>query len=350
MRLLILLTLILYPISWAHSQTLFGVRGGYNYSKINGIGSSTYKYSWNEGYHLGLYAYKEIGENLFIIPEVNFTTRGYNYERKYSSNKSLSGDTLQLNQSADIHYLDVPILAQLQLGRLFLEVGPQFGFYLSGSIKNDFLIEQNGEQSHSYSSKSMEHLVQPVDVGLITGIGYRMNNGLGLGLRYNQGFREVIRRKNWEKNIQLQATVSYTIGYASFANLQNKKRGSMMDEYYNENMRPSEPEKNTRGYKVITKQNITRYSIVKVGESPRTDVQFVFNSIGASSPQNIILAGSSGAEVQTAMFTGFRDIEVPFQGSIRYSVRASLGVGTIESFLEYEITEPGIWKITILSQ
>jgi hypothetical protein len=64
----------------------------------------------------------------------------------------------------------------------------------------------------------------------------------------------------------------------------------------------------------------------------------------------VLISGSSGIEEQATLFTGFRDIKIPFKGVLKYVVPSSLGQNTIESYLEIEITEPGIWRVNILTQ
>ncbi|GHA71859.1 hypothetical protein GCM10007389_26880 [Pontibacter akesuensis] len=320
-----------------------------NYSKVNGIGTVNGSYDWDRGYHLGVALYTNIGEDLFLQPELLYTTRGYNYTRYYKKDKAVAGDTVQLNQHTELNYLDIPVLVRLQLRKVYFEAGPQFGVHLSGKKENMHMLNRNGEISYAQSSLDTRDFVEPFDIGFIAGVGYQSNTGIGLGLRYNQGFREVVKRVNWEKNILLQASVSYIFGYKKYM-VGNKNRPAgydLQDEYYD----PAKPSKAKKaGYKITTKRNVQRVSIVKMGESARPEVKYEFNSMGANTPTNVLLSGSSGEEINTPLFMGFRDIQFPFKGVIRYTTQATVGIGSIESILEFEITEPGIWRVNIMTQ
>ena len=94
-------------------------------------------------------------------------------------------------------------------------------------------------------------------------------------------------------------------------------------------------------------RNVPRINIVKLGEAARSEVQFVFNSVGTQNPKDVLISGSSGTEEQTVLFIGYRDCEVPFKGTLTYTVAAALGSSDIESYLEFEINEPGVWRVQI---
>ncbi|MEJ8802953.1 hypothetical protein, partial [Pontibacter sp. H249] len=77
-------------------------------------------------------------------------------------------------------------------------------------------------------------------------------------------------------------------------------------------------------------------------------VEYKIISTGNFAPQDIMLAGSSGSVESAGPYTGHRDIVFPFQGSIQFSIPASVSTPVqSQSRMEYEITEPGHWRITI---
>lgn len=349
MKFLFVVILILAMPLAAYSQNFIGVKAGMNYSKVNGIGSMNYTFDWINGYHVGVFFLRNIGEKLYLQPELVYNNRGYYYIKYYVEDRIVSGDTVQLKQNTKLNYLDVPLVARLQLGKVYFEAGPQFGVHLDGKSENVYELNKNGEVSYFTSSRDTRTIVEPVDIGYIVGLGYQADMGLGIGIRYNQGFREVVRRVNWEKNILLQASVSYILGYNAF--IKGKANSAVpkvkqQDEYF---VIGNAKEK-SRGYRIISKQNVLRFNVVKTGEAIRSEVQYVFNSVGSRAPSSILISGSSGTEVQTSLFTGFRDIEVPFNGIVQYTAQSSIGEGSIESYLEIEIKEPGIWRITIMTQ
>lgn len=336
--------LLLVCASISNAQTLVGIRGGFNYSKINGIGSIGNYYSWKNGYNVGVFMSHNIGEKLFFQPELVFSTRGYNYLKIYPDNRVLSGDTTQLSQNTRINYIDIPLLARLQFKRVFMEAGPQFGYLLSSKSYNEHILNKNGDLTYLISSVNSRNAMEPIDIGFILGVGYQTKHGIGLGFRFNQGFREVVKRVNWQKNVVLQLSASYTWGFKAYALAEKTKSKEVKDEYF---ISKNKNKSQERSYRITSSRNVPRINIVKIGEAVRSEVQIVFNSVGTQNPKDVLISGSSGTEEQTALFIGYRDCEVPFKGTLTYTVAAALGSSAIESYLEFEINEPGVWRVQI---
>ncbi len=254
---------------------------------------------------------------------------------------------MQFRQNMKLNYLDVPLLIKFHLGKIFFEAGPQFGFLLSSKSRDEYLLNQKNNAVKVQSGYYSHSVIEPIDIGFVAGVGYQMNSGLGFNFRYNQGFREVVKRANWQKNVLIQTSITYTLGYRAY---KERSTGNTSTDNFEEYFDLSKARRRQDGYKVLFKQNIQRISVVKVGEATRSEVQYVFNSIGSHTPSNVLLMGTSGFEEQTPLYKGFRDIQVPFKGGVRFSTKSSIGSGTIESNLELEISKPGIWMVTILTQ
>lgn len=334
-----------FSINLLAAQTLPGLRVGGSYSKINGISTTKGSYDWQQSAHGGIFIMHKIGDKLYMQPELLYSQKGYRYEidRK---NKGVFGDTIKYQEKNRIDYLEVPLLVKLEAKGVYVEAGPQFSFFLSGERTETRTTNTNGTFSYHQNSRNLSRLVERVDVGFAGGLGYQFESGLGLGARFNQGFRELIDKENWKKLITLQASAFYVLG---------KRRHAL-------NAAPAVPpaipapdveyfdkrKASTKGYQVISKMNINRVTFTKVADSKQLQVEYKIISTGAFFPQDVMLAGSSGAIVNSGMFMGHREVAYPFQGSVQFSTPATIGTNDLmQSRMEYEIKEPGHWRITI---
>lgn len=162
--LLIAFTLVA-TCSFAQGVFSFGIKGGYNYAKLNG--TNTMDYENKSSYHFGAL--------------VNFKTLGNLYlqtEALYSSQGSKKG-----SDQIDLTYLQVPVLAKYYVGRILsLEVGPQFGFLLSDNLPN------------SVESKSY-------DLSLAAGLGLDITSSIFIQARYIAGMSKISDQGNLKNEV-----------------------------------------------------------------------------------------------------------------------------------------------------
>ncbi|WP_276497336.1 porin family protein [Pontibacter litorisediminis] len=186
----------------ASAQTM-GVKAGLNYATLRGENAKNYDY--RPGYTVGLTARYGFNELMGIQTEALFTSKGY--KRTFSNNDTETEDRLRLN------YLDIPVLLHLQVSGLFFELGPQVSFLLKG--------KQITEVSRGNTTTTKEFEVTdepyPIDFGYAAGIGYRAPSGIGLGLRYNAGLKDLDDEGGFEgserRHAAFQLTLSYVPGF-----------------------------------------------------------------------------------------------------------------------------------------
>ena len=102
--------------------------------------------------------------------------------------KGAKGETSVLGYTTKVtsrlHYIDVPVLARVNAGGLFFELGPQVGFLVAAKQKT----ENSGGALVGTYNVDIKDRVKTVDFGYAAGLGYQVSNGPGIGLRYNGGF------------------------------------------------------------------------------------------------------------------------------------------------------------------
>ncbi|WET04353.1 porin family protein [Flavobacterium sp. YJ01] len=151
----------------------FGAKSGFNFSTVNG--SNTNNIDYVTSYHVGVVSEIPISEKFSFQPEIMYSRQGY----------SFNTDVIAMN------YLNIPLMGKYYVTKgLSLEAGPQIGFLLSA--KNEEIKVTN-----SYTT---------FDFGANFGVGFKLENGLNFGVRYNLGITKV---DTDNRNGAFQVSVGY---------------------------------------------------------------------------------------------------------------------------------------------
>jgi len=151
-------------------RTEFGVNGGINVSWLS-------KAIYDEprakvGPLLGLYLKTQIGRSFYFRPELNYSNQGYKERYDYY----IGADKNKASLTMTLHYLNVPLL--FEIGRkVDFQFGGQVGFLLSAKRK-DISDDQRIIVKADPGMRSM-------DLGLVAGVGYRLNERIHVGTRLN---------------------------------------------------------------------------------------------------------------------------------------------------------------------
>lgn len=157
-KLYLILSLAMIPFLSVMSQIgehrndfTLGVNGGYILSNVSFTPKVT------QGYHGGLtggLSMRYVCEKYFktiasVYAEVNYSQLGWKEDILDINNQAVINPVTGLaeNYSRTINYVQVPILAHLAWGKeykgvsFFVNLGPQFGFYLSEKTKSNFNVK-----------------------------------------------------------------------------------------------------------------------------------------------------------------------------------------------------------------
>ena len=173
----------------------FGIKGGPSYTTVVGQHVDGAAYKW--GFHGGVMVNFALNSQFSIQPEVLYSQKG-----------ALGAGN---SNRIELHYVDLPVLLRVATGPggLYIEVGPQLG-YLAGSRAS---IDTRTPLARVTSDFAGSY--PPFDVGYATGFGYQLANGLGIGLRYNGGFRHVLKGATADdtaRNSAFQLSLSALVG------------------------------------------------------------------------------------------------------------------------------------------
>ena len=187
----------------AHAQSIkYGVKAGASLTSFTGGVDDGTDYKF--GFHAGVMANFAINDMFSIQPELLYSQKGAKTEDAFLSAGGLPTRT---TVKAKLNYIDVPILAHINAGGLFFELGPQIGFLAAAHI-----TAQGGGQSFSQDIKDQ---ITNVDFGYAGGLGYQLPAGPGIGLRYNGGFTNFLKNgggNDKARNSAFQLYLNYMFG------------------------------------------------------------------------------------------------------------------------------------------
>lgn len=153
--------------SFGHAQGVkIGLKGGINLATYAGEDSddSALKVGPLAGVALNL----GINDMLSVQPEVLYSVKGAQSEEDSKFKQNLS-------------YIDIPVLLKFNADGLFFELGPQLGILASAKAKYD---DDDMDIKDGFNT---------VDFGYVAGVGYQLDGGFNLGLRYNGGITNVAK-------------------------------------------------------------------------------------------------------------------------------------------------------------
>lgn len=158
----------------------FGVKAGYNYSTLSGETSSISTIEGLSGFYIGGLVELPISNMLSIQPELIFSRQGVDL-RQGLKNLSIRTDTSEIR----LDYLNIPIMAKVNLGPIFLEGGVQFGFLVNkpkvdSYIANVYLRNLLDKDSYNF-----------FDFGVGAGLGVKLNQHFFVETRYTYSLTNV---------------------------------------------------------------------------------------------------------------------------------------------------------------
>jgi hypothetical protein len=161
MKKVMVVFLLCFGMSTINAQMVrFGIKGGANFSNLEGDGIKGSNYT---SFHFGALVEAKVFENFAIQPELLYSSQG----------SKVNADNIK---EINYKYLTVPVLAKFYLTEngLSLEAGPQFGFLIDENVKE--VVE--GEK---------------FDFGLAGGLGLNISKNFFVSARYVVGLTDASR-------------------------------------------------------------------------------------------------------------------------------------------------------------
>jgi len=157
----------------------FGAKGGLNFASVTG--DDTEDIDLVTSFNFGVLSEIPVSDKFSFQPELMYSGQGYSFNE----------NTIALS------YLNLPLMGKYYITKgLSVEAGPQIGYLFSAE-------NEDTDVKDSFNS---------FDFGVNFGLGYKLDNGLNFGARYNLGLTDINDLDNSSsknKNGVFQLSVGY---------------------------------------------------------------------------------------------------------------------------------------------
>jgi len=210
-KFLIFTTIVLFGITNMKAQDVnFGVKGGINFASVTG--DDTDDLDGRTSFHVGVVAEISISDKFSVQPELLYSSQGATSEDSYTED----GINIMEEGTVKLDYINLPIMAKFYVGEgISLEAGPQIGFLMNSEIEMKLTASGAGVSESISLTEDLKDHIKGIDFGLNLGVGYKMENGLNFGARYNLGLSdanddpEFFESDSSFKNSVIQVSVGY---------------------------------------------------------------------------------------------------------------------------------------------
>ena len=215
-KLTLLLGLFLAFLIQAQAQKIGGgIKAGVNTTTWGGDAVQSFSEALNStgslktklktGYHVGGFLNIPVSPSFSLEPGLYYSTKGMTVEQTFNTNSFLKVRADITNES---HYLDLPVLAKVELGRGFqLVAGPQVSYLVANKVRGEAgILGFSLEQDFDWNTGLREF-----DFGLTGGLGYQFVNGVLLNVVYDHGLTSLDAGKS---NFDVyNRVVKFSLGY-----------------------------------------------------------------------------------------------------------------------------------------
>ena len=185
-KIALLIALTIFGLTQANAQN-FGFKGGYNYSSFNGDVAKDNTLKGLSGFYVGALLELPLGDVISLQPEVIYSRQGAAWEKDY--NVPILGKG-SLKNDLRLDYLNIPVMAKVNLGPLFLQGGVQFGFLVgkpeTSSTVNGLRVTEQVDKD-AYAS---------FDFGVGAGLGVNLSQHFFVEARYTHSLTNALDPNN----------------------------------------------------------------------------------------------------------------------------------------------------------
>ena len=189
-KIVFLIALSILGFAQAHAQK-FGFKGGYNYSSLNGEVAKDNTLKGLNGFYVGALMELPIGDVLALQPEIIYSRQGAGWEY----------DVFLLGKGVidlKLDYLNIPVMAKVNLGPLFLQGGVQFGFLVNNP---EISVSALGNR---ISKELDKEAYAAFDFGVGAGLGIALSEHFFVEARYTHSLTNAFDPNNNSlKNLQI---------------------------------------------------------------------------------------------------------------------------------------------------
>jgi len=220
-KLLLTAVLLLSAVAMQAQELHFGAKlgGALTNFSISGGEEGSLEPQSKFGFYIGAMAEYKFNDQFAVAPELIITSAGATFEESETEESMGYISTASLTVDDKLMYIYMPVLMKYYVNEnLSFHFGPQIGFLMSA--KYDFeseskMVDSNGavvyESSDSGNDVDVKDDVNSTDLGIVFGVGYKLENGLFFDARYNLGLSNIAKDESSTdaKNTAIQIGVGF---------------------------------------------------------------------------------------------------------------------------------------------
>lgn len=191
-----------------NAQTKFGVKVGAQLSDL--IDNKSFDAKDKIGFQVGGFANILLTEKLSFQPELLYSFQGAKLESTdvYTTHEGTIL-TAKTDVNFNLSYLQLPLMMKWKATKNFnVEFGPQVGLKLTSKAKGDITLSGNEIHEKTKIDEKLDD-IESFDFGLNLGVGYEIEGGFNLGVRYGLGLTEIAKDTDI-KNSVFSLALGYT--------------------------------------------------------------------------------------------------------------------------------------------
>ena len=192
-----LMGLLMISSTSAFAQASFGVKAGLNFSNMNAkyAGNKDDDAKFKPGINIGAFADIAFSDMLGLETGLNIETKGNMYKDKDEEEVLGTKIKTKYKQTTNILYFTIPVDVKLTFGNIYVLAGPYVGIAATGKtkMKSEFDgHEDKHDESLKFGNDKDDSDLKRMDLGLGLGVGYEINENLGVRLGYDLGMSNLI--------------------------------------------------------------------------------------------------------------------------------------------------------------
>jgi hypothetical protein len=193
------LTSVIFAKGDGENKGGFGIKGGVGLSTISFENQNNSKNTWKVGGMLGVGYEARIGKAFALDFEALLANKGVKSEESYS----ILGNNGNVIVKTNLYTFEIPVSAKIYLGDHFnIYAGPYFSYTLGANYKIDATLGNKSQTKESrnffdkdYKDANGELPMNRFDVGANIGLEFVSDGGIGVGARFQKGFRDITNDK-----------------------------------------------------------------------------------------------------------------------------------------------------------
>lgn len=191
-------------------EVYYGVKAGTNISQLYYTGDQNIFYDNDRmkvSAHFGAFAEIVFNDFFSLQPELLYSIKGARF-------KDVSDDDLRYHY--EYHYLSLPVMAKYYVTeKINIQAGPQVAYLVNAK---NLSIDDINRSTYGYEEAPINiyEETQPIDVGVVLGVGYLTETGFYLSARYNLGLLNTWKHQDGLNSSLTNGTAQLSAGFSFF--------------------------------------------------------------------------------------------------------------------------------------